>query len=177
MHELALRLATFGRIFLIADVAMFVSTFAYLIIQVARRGKVGEDQGKIVTTHDVFGSTDPSMRGISKKKVFYSRTKFLSMESLVKGTATRQDWIFVIGFNVVMISFVMIFLGVGLILLPQGRELGFSVRALLFIAFPLVAVPILIRRQLNDYKQTRERLRRKATHASEHRAHQGQTRG
>ena len=68
-----------------------------------------------------------------------------------------------------IISFVMGFLGAGLILLPDGRELGFSVRALIFIAFPLVAAPMLIKMQGDDYKETRERLRRKASHAKEHR--------
>lgn len=158
MHELALRLASFGRIFLIADGAIFVCAFVYLIIQMARRGQVGEDQGKVVTVRGMFGNTDPTVRGISKQKVFYSRTKFVTVESLAKGTASRQDWLFVIGFNVVMVSFVMGFLGAGLIMFPEGREFGFSVRALFFIAFPLIFVPLLLRMQYSDYKETREKL-------------------
>ena len=175
MHEVALRLAAFGRIFLIADGAIFGSAFLYLMVQIARRGQVGEDQGKVVTTHDMLGSTDPAMRGISKKKVFYSRTKFVSTESLVKGTASRQDWIFVIGFNVVIISFVTGFLGAGLIMLPQGGELGFSVRALFFIAFPFIVVPMLCKMQYRDFKETRDELKLKATYAKERSAHRAET--
>lgn len=63
MHELAIRLAGLGRIFLIAGGAIFVSAFVYLMIQIARRGRVGDDQGQVVTTHDVFGSTDRAARG------------------------------------------------------------------------------------------------------------------
>lgn len=177
MHELAIRLAVLGRIFLIGDVAIFVSALVYLIIQIARKGELGKDQGHVVTTHDMYGSTDPMVRGVSKEKVFYSRVKSITVESLVKGTATRQDWKLVIGFNVVMLSFAMIFLGVGLALLPESRDLGLSPRAIFFMVFALVMTAMLIRVQYTAYKKTRERLKQQATHAKVGRAHQAETGG
>lgn len=177
MHELALRLAAFGRIFLIADGAIFLSALLYLIVQIARRGQVGEDQGKVIATPGMFGNTDPTVRGISKKKVFYSRTRFVTTESLAKGTAPKQDWIFVIDFNVVLLSLLLGFFGTGLIILPDGGELGFSVRALFFIAFPLVAAPMMLKMQYDDFKETREKLKQKATHAKERRAYKAETDG
>lgn len=158
MHELALRMAVFGKKFLIADVTLFASTGLFLVIQIIRGGKVGEDQGHVVTTNDLMGNTDPAMRGVSKQKVFYSRTKFVTMASFVKGTASKQDWYFVIGFNLAMASFVCIFFGVGLTLLPDGGDLGFNPAGLLFATFPFVAVTILIRGQYKDYKKEREKL-------------------
>src|ERR1039458_945199 len=102
------------------------------MIQAMRSGKVGKDTGTVVTTDEVIGNTDPTVRGISKQKVIYSRTKFVTMASLAKRTASRQDWSFVIGFNIAMVSFVFLFLGFGLISLPEGRDLGFDPQALIF---------------------------------------------
>jgi hypothetical protein len=158
MHELALRLSVFGEKFLIVDVTLFVTTGLFLVIQMIRRGKVGEDQGHVVTTNDLMGNTDPAMRGISKQKVFYSRTKFVTIASLVNGTASKQDWYFVIGFNLAVMSFVCIFLGVGLTLLPDGGDLGFNPVGLFFAAFPFATIPILIKGQYKDYKDAREKL-------------------
>jgi hypothetical protein len=163
MHELALRMATFGKEFIIADVTLFVTTGLFLVIQMIRGGKVGNDQGHAVTTSDLMGNTDSAMRGISKQKVFYSRTKFVTMASLVKGTASKQDWYFVIGFNLAIMPFVCIFLGVGLTLLPDGEDLAFNPLGLLFAAFPFVTIPILIKGQYKDYKKTQEKLNHKRT--------------
>jgi len=167
MHELALRMAVFGKKFLIADVTLFASTGLFLVIQMIRGGKVGEDQGHVVTTNDLMGNTDPAMRGVSKQKVFYSRGKFITMASLVKGTASKQDWYFVIGFNLAMASFVFMFLGIGLTLLPgDGGDLGFNPAGLLFAAFPFITIPILIKGQYKDYKKKeREKLDRDRTGA------------
>ena len=160
MHELALHLAALGKRFLIADVTIFVTTFLFLMAQLIRGGQVGEDQGHVVITNNLMGNTDPAMRGISKQKVFYSRTKRVTMASLLKGTASKQDWYLVIGFNVAVVSFVFMFLGIGLTLLPDGDDLAFNPLGLIFAAFPLVTVPILIKGQYKDYKETREKLKR-----------------
>jgi hypothetical protein len=53
-------------------VTLFVSTGLFMVIQMIRGGKVGEDQGHVVTTNDLMGNTDPAMRAISKQKVFYT---------------------------------------------------------------------------------------------------------
>lgn len=161
MHELALRMAAFGKGFLIADGAIFVLSFLYLVIQMIRQGKVGTDQGQVVTTQGMMGNSDPGVRATSKQKVFYSRFKIVSMASLVKGTASRQDWYLVIGFNIAMIAFVFMFLGFGLILLPEDGDLGFGPGALIFAVFPFVVAPMILRMQYVDFTKTRERLERK----------------
>jgi hypothetical protein len=163
MHELALRMAAAGKTFLIADGIIFVSIFLYLIIQAIQRGKAGKDNGTVVTTREMIGNTDPTARGISKQKVFYSRTKFVTMASLAKGTASRQDWYFVIGFNIAMLAFVFLFLGFGLISLPDGRELGFDPKALVFAGFPFVVAPMMVKMQYDDYVKTRAKLKQKGT--------------
>jgi hypothetical protein len=165
MHELALRMAAFGEEFLIVDGTIFAVSFLYLVIQMIRRGKVGTDQGQVVTTQGMMGNSDPAVRGISKQKVFYSRFKRVSMASLVKGTASRQDWYLVVGFNIAMLALVFMFLGIGLILLPEGHELGFAPSAIIFAIFPFVVAPMIIRMQYVDYMETRERLKCTRTQA------------
>ena len=160
MHELALRMAGFGKKFLIADGTIAALTFLYLVFQMIRRGEVGKDQGQVVTAQEMMGNPDPGVRGISRQKVFYSRLKRVSMASLVRGKASRQDWYLVIGFNIAMIAFVFMFLGFGLILLPEGDELGFAPGALIFAIFPFVVAPMMIKMQYVDYLKTREKLER-----------------
>jgi hypothetical protein len=52
----------------------------------------------------------------------------------------------------------MIFLGLGLVYLPEGDDLPFSPLALIVICFPLVVAPLAIRMQYSDYKKTRAKL-------------------
>ncbi|HEV8712577.1 MAG TPA: hypothetical protein VGX03_07090 [Candidatus Binatia bacterium] len=46
------------------------------------------------------------------------------MESLLSGTASWQDWAFFVGMEVLFVCFWLIFLGFGLMLLPNSH--GFS---------------------------------------------------
>jgi hypothetical protein len=155
MHEFMLRVAAFGRIFLIADgivfgcslVYVFGSSLVYLLLQLIRKRNSG-DQGYAVTTDET----------IARETVLESREDYVSMESLATGYASRQDWAMAIGFNVAFVSFVMMFLGLGLVYLPEGDGLPFSPLALVCICFPLVVAPLAIRMQYSDYKKMREKL-------------------
>jgi hypothetical protein len=78
-----------------------------------------------------FGPHAPTgRRGIvaykraSKFKVLTSRETFITMESLLSGTASWQDWAFFVGMEVLFVCFWLIFLGFGLMLLPNSH--GFS---------------------------------------------------
>lgn len=166
VHEIALQLAAFGRPFAIVNGIIFASSFVYLIILVIRKGKVGEDQGRVVTRRRMVGDPLRSTPGVSKEKVPYSRSKFVTIESLVDGTASNDDWRLAIGINASMFFFMLMFVGIGLSFLPRGGDLPFWPGALLFIAFPFMFTAVLIKSQYKDYKKAREKLERKRMRAT-----------
>jgi len=104
MHALAFKLAKIGWLFLVVDLAIFVGVMIALIVYTLRRGKSDEDEGRVITTSSLPGNLDPTIRGVSKEKVFVSRSKFVSMQSLVNGTATKQERAFAIGITVALIK-------------------------------------------------------------------------
>jgi len=134
MHSLAFKLAKIGWLFLVVDLAIFVGVMIALIVYTLRRGKSDEDEGRVITTSSLPGNLDPTIRGVSKEKVFVSRSKFVSMQSLVNGTATKQERAFAIGITVALISFSLIFPCAALISLPSAGP-GILVFMLVPVAF------------------------------------------
>jgi hypothetical protein len=149
---LAFKLAKIGWVLLILDLTIFAGAMISLIVYVVRRGKSNEEEGKVITTSDVIGSVDPTIRGFSKEKVLVSRSKFVSMESLVNGTASKQDVRFAIAITVALISFSLIFACVALINLPsQGPGV------LLFMVVPIGMGWSMWKSMYKDYREAKKK--------------------
>lgn len=126
-------IAAAGQWVLLTAIGIFVSTMIALVIYAIRRGEPGDLD--VTPSMQPFGPYSPTGRrgittykGVRKLKVFASRETYISMKSLVSGTATREQWAVVVGIQVVLVSFWLIFLGIGLMYLPSGK--GWS------LAFP-----------------------------------------
>jgi len=159
VNALAFKLAKVGWVLLIIDLTIFAGVMVSLIVYTLRRGKSGEEEGQVITTSSVPGNLDPTIRGLSKEKVLLSRSKYVSMKSLVNGTATKQDWAFAIGIMVALISFSLIFACVALINLPsEGPGILF------FMVVPVVFAWCMWQTMYKDY--------RKATKMKQHRRRQ-----
>jgi hypothetical protein len=156
VQPLALKLAKIGWVILIADLTFFASAMTCLIVYVVRRGKSNEEEGQVITTSEVLGSFDPTAQGISKEKVLVSRSEFVSMQSLVDGTATKQEVAFAICVTLAFISFSLIFACVALINLPsQGPGI------LLFMVVPVAMGWSLWKSMYKDYRDAKKKLVRR----------------
>jgi hypothetical protein len=127
--------AVAGRWVLAAAVAIFVTTMLALLVYALRRGE--QDPGPPSPTMQPFGPHPATgwptgltaSRWRSRVRVLAARRSFITMDSLVNGTATRAERAVVVGINVALVSFWLIFLGIGLVMLPKtsGISLVFPV--------------------------------------------------
>jgi len=93
-----------------------------LVIYAFRTGEPGSPD--VVPTVEPFRPYSPTGRrgiraskGVRKLKVVASRETYVSMEALLSGTATGAQW--AIGIQVCLVSFWLIFVGIGLIYAPS----------------------------------------------------------
>ena len=115
---------------MICSGGVFLLTLLALAVYTWRKGV--PDASEVKPTMRPFGAHSPSgqtgvtrYRGRAKLKVLFSRrTEFLPMDSLVNGTATREEWAVVIGAQVAFVTFWLIFLGAGLMLVPGTNGLS-----------------------------------------------------
>jgi 1,4-dihydroxy-2-naphthoate octaprenyltransferase len=119
--------AHIGWFILLAAVTMLVADIAVMVVYTIRHGQSDDQAGKVVTDDSVIGSLDRTP-GISKRKILGSKSGFVTMESLVEGTATRGERMMALGISTAMVSFFLIFVGAGLMLMKD---------ALIFILFPI----------------------------------------
>jgi hypothetical protein len=153
-------IAAAGKWVLIAALGIFVPTMMALVIYALRRGEPAD--ADLRPSLPPFGPGSPASRAgtvaywkRSKLKLLVSRQTFIPMESLVQGTATREEWAIVAGIQVALVSFWFIFLGVGLMHLSSSRGLS--------LAFPGVAglwLSRIVKAQWSDFAAARRRLAR-----------------
>ena len=129
MAEFSLMIAITGKWLLYASVIVFVPTAIALGMYTLFRGE--PDDADIVPYMQRSGPRAPAGRsGITIYKRLFrlkrlgSRKTFITMESLVNRTATREQWLVVAGIQALFISFWLFFLAVGLMYLPRSN--GFS---------------------------------------------------
>jgi hypothetical protein len=151
-------IAAAGKWVLVAALGIFVPTMIALVIYAIRKGEpVDAGVGPSLPPFGPGSSTGRTgtvaYRGRSTLKMLASRQTFVPMASLVRGTATREEWAVVAGIQVALISFWLIFLGVGLMHLSSSRGLS--------LAFPGVAglwLARILKAQRDDYLAARRRL-------------------
>jgi hypothetical protein len=145
---LGVRIIVVAALVLVADIAA-------MIVYTIRQGKSDNLKGTVVTenrpmTAMSFGT--PPMMGRSKRKILGSKSEFVSMESLLDGSATLGERIMVLGIITVFISFFSIFLGVGLMLMKN------LVLSVLFPVVPGILVYSFARDVWRDYKKAKSRV-------------------
>ncbi len=111
-----------GWAILIFAVTVLVVDLAAMIIHTIRRGESADQKGKVITEDRPLSSMSlgiPPPMGWSTRKILGSKSEFISMESLVDGTATFAERMMVLGNITVFISFFLIWVGLGLILMKN----------------------------------------------------------
>jgi hypothetical protein len=107
---------------LIFAATVLVADLAAMIVYTIRRGQSDNLAGKVVTENRPLGSVSlgyPPLTGRSKLKILASKGGYIAMESLVDGTATFGERMMVLGIITVFISFFLIWVGLGLILMKN----------------------------------------------------------
>lgn len=159
MSEALAAISVTGEWILIVAAGIFVPTIAALGIYTLRKGERADADVKYrvppFAPYDARGgATSVAYKGVAKLKTAARRTEFISMESLVNGTATRAQWAVVVGIGTALVAFFLIFLGLGLMQLPNSNGLS--------LFFPAVVGLWLFRildAQRRDLKQARKKRR------------------
>ena len=99
--------------------------------------------------------------GRSKRKILYKRNDFISMKSLVCRTATLGERMMLLGFFVLVASFVSIFAGVGLVYMKDLLIMG-----VFFPVIPVVWAGRLTRAIWRDYREEKAKVHAKHLHAA-----------
>lgn len=152
MSAIAERIAAFGWKFLAVDVSVFLVILVSLVIYGVRRGTPEEEEGEVVTDDSAMGSLRLAVSGRSKKKMLLSRSRYVSMNSLLKGTASREDWVVAAGIQTLLLCFALVFLSVAMILTPSMGPL-----AIVFAVIPGIWLFGIFRAQYDDYRNARKR--------------------
>lgn len=142
------------RISIVAALVL-VAEIAAMTIYTIRQGKSDGLKGKVVTENRPMTAMSVGMplpMGRSKRKILGSKSEFVSMESLLDGSATLGERIMVLGVITVFISFFSIFLGVGLMLMKN------LVLSVLFPVVPGILVCSFARDAWRDYQKAKSRV-------------------
>jgi len=112
---------------LVLAVIVLVTDLAAMIVYTIRRGKSDDQEGKLVTENRLM---TPSLNnrltiGRPKLQVLFSRSEFVSIKSLVTGTATFGERLMALGIGTLVISFFLIFVGWGLMAMSHLAILVF----------------------------------------------------
>jgi len=141
---------------LIFAVTVLVAALAAMIVYTLRHGQPDHRQGKVITENQPLTSMSlgiPPPMGWSKRKILGSKTGYITMESLIDGTATFGERMMVCGILAAMVSFFLIFVGVGLMAMKQ---------LLIFILFPIIPGIWLYRIVREDWQQYQNAKKRVA---------------
>jgi hypothetical protein len=142
------RIGVVAAIVLVADIAA-------MVIYTLRQGKSDDLKGKVVTENRPMTAMSlgrPPMMGRSKRKILFTKSEVVSMESLLDGSATFGERMMVLGIITAFISFFSVFLGVGLMLM---KNLVISV---LFPIGPGILVYNFARDAWHDYREAKKQV-------------------
>lgn len=121
-----------GWVVLISAVTVLVADLAAMTIYTIRHGQSDNLGGKVITEKRPLGALSlryPPLMGLSKRKMLGSTTGYITMESLVGGTATFGERMMVLGINTLFVSFFLVFVGTGLMLMKD---------LLILVLFPVI---------------------------------------
>jgi hypothetical protein len=114
MNSLLDTIAKFSETMLWVVGPLFLADLAALIIIVLRSGTVNQEEGRVVDEQGPLFQDDRNAMGgevtfagtgQTKKRVFVSRSSFISDESLVDGTATKSQRLMVHGIKLAFLLF------------------------------------------------------------------------
>jgi hypothetical protein len=106
-----------GWALVIISVIVLVAALAAMIVYTIRYGQSDKLKGTVVTEHRPLTSMSvgiPPPSGWSMRKMLGGKNEFITMESLIDGTATVGERMMAGGIVTAMVSFFLIFVGVGL---------------------------------------------------------------
>jgi hypothetical protein len=144
-----------GRAISIIAAIVLVADLAAMIVYTLRYGKSDGTKGKVITENRPMTSMSlgiPPPMGWSKRKILGSKSGYVTMESLVDGTATFGERMMVFGILTAMVSFFLIFVGAGLMMMKD---------LVIFVLFPVIPglwLYNIMRHVLEDYQQAKKRV-------------------
>jgi hypothetical protein len=109
--------ARVGWVVLSFAVTVFVVDVIAVMIYTWRHGESDDQKGKVITESRSLSSMSlgyPPLMGWSKRKILGSKSEFVTVESLVAGTATFAQRMYVLGIIIAFVSFGLIWAGIGL---------------------------------------------------------------
>jgi len=140
---------------LIFAVSVLAADLAAMIIYTIRHGESDDQTGKVVTENRPLGSMSlgiPPLTGWSKRKILGSKSGFVAMESLVDGTAAFGERMMVLGIVTLFISFFLVWVGAGLMLMKN------LVTLVLIPVLPGLFVYYNMRDAWNDYREAKRKV-------------------
>jgi hypothetical protein len=129
VNSLLVTIAKFSETMLWVVGTLFVADLAALMIVVVRSGKVDQEEGRVVDEQGPLSLEDRNAMGgevtfggtgETKKKVFVSRSSFISDESLVDGSATKSQRFIVLGIKLAFLLFWLLIVFGMLSVLPSN---------------------------------------------------------
>ena len=125
--------ARLGRGIVIVAALVLVADLAFLAIYAIRNWRTDDMQGTVVTENRALNISLNGLplagAGRSKLKILYSKSGFVTMDSLLDGTATRGERWMALGIVTLYASFFLVFVGAGLIMMKQLA---------IFVLFPII---------------------------------------
>src|SRR5208282_696782 len=151
MNLTLVTIAKFSEIMLWLVGFLFAADFAAIVLIIVRTGKVGPDEGRVVTEHGTGtgNALNPSggARGtigagkyVVKEKILLSRSRYITDESLVDGTATKTERLLVYCAQMAFFLFWLLFVFIGLTLAPSNPIQGAFFVIAPTIGFSMAAV-------------------------------------
>ncbi len=106
-----------GSWILIGALVFFLGDMCAMAVYTIRNGHSDGAAGKVVTANQPLtmslGQTPPM--GRSKRKILFTKNRFITMKSLVDGTASAADRLMFVGIHCAIGSFFLIWVGLALI--------------------------------------------------------------
>ncbi len=141
MNLTLVTIATFSQKMLWVVGFLLVADLVSLFLIALRIGKVDPAEGQVITERGSGsgGALNPLVgsggggRYVLKEKVFLSRSGYITAESLVDGTATKSERLFVHCFGLLSVLFWLLFVFIGLNLLPTE-----PIGGTFFVVFPTI---------------------------------------
>jgi hypothetical protein len=144
VNSLLVTIAKFSETMLWVVGALFVADLAALIIVAVRSGTVDQEEGCVVNEQGPLSGNDRNAiggdvavagTGQTKKRVFLSRSSFISDEALVDGTATKSQRLIVHGIKLAFLLFWLLFVFGVLSVLPSNPVAGLFIIIIMSIIF------------------------------------------
>ena len=134
MNSLLTRVANFSETMLWVTGFLLAANLVALMIVVVRRGKINNGEGRVLNEQGPLTGNALNEPGVfvlgsggkyvAKEKILMSRSVSISNDSLVDGTATKSERLMVQGIRLFFVLFWLLFVFIGLSLLPSEPVVG-----------------------------------------------------